>query len=57
VPERGQPVEALNRVLLAAAGEPKALWEVPRGDHTDGLAAAPREYERRVVRFFSRALT
>jgi fermentation-respiration switch protein FrsA (DUF1100 family) len=64
-PRRGWPLErvlfalageALNRVYLEAAGEPKALWTVPDGGHTGGLSARPAEYERRVVGFFDRAL-
>jgi uncharacterized protein len=42
-----------NRVFYRAAGRPKTLWEMP---HTGGLATHPREYERRVVAFFERAL-
>jgi dienelactone hydrolase len=41
---------------FAAAREPKQQWLVPRGGHTDGIIAMPREYERRVVGFFDRAL-
>jgi dienelactone hydrolase len=48
--------EVLNREYVARAGEPKAIWEVARGGHTDALAAEPREYERRIVGFFDRAL-
>ena len=40
----------------AAAGEPKELWLVPGSEHTGGLKADPREYERRVVAFLDRAL-
>jgi fermentation-respiration switch protein FrsA (DUF1100 family) len=39
-----------------AAGEPKAIWKVPGSRHTGGIDARPREYERRVVGFFDRAL-
>ncbi len=52
----GNPDESLNRVYLARAGRPKALWEVARGGHTGALAAEPGEYERRVVGFFDAAL-
>ena len=48
--------EVLNREYYARAGEPKAIWEVARGGHTGALAAEPREYERRIVGFFDRAL-
>jgi dienelactone hydrolase len=41
---------------FAAAREPKQQWLVPRGGHTGGISAMPREYERRVVRFFDRSL-
>jgi hypothetical protein len=30
----------------------KQLWEVPGSKHIGGLAAHPREYERRIVAFF-----
>jgi len=33
-----------------------ALWETDSA-HTGGYDAAPREYERRVVRFFSKSLS
>ena len=45
-----------NRVFYRAAAEPKTLWEMPTAAHTGGLAAYPKEYERRVVAFFDRAL-
>ena len=48
--------EQLNRDYHAAAAEPKALWEIPESEHTRGLDARPREYERRVVGFFDGAL-
>jgi len=48
--------EDLNRGYFAAAGEPKTLWEIPESRHVGGLSARPREYERRVVGFFDRAL-
>jgi uncharacterized protein len=41
---------------FAAAREPKQQWLVPRGGHTDGISAMPREYERRVIGFFDRSL-
>jgi uncharacterized protein len=48
--------EELNRGYVAAAGEPKALWEIPESRHVGGIAARPVEYERRVVGFFDAAL-
>jgi uncharacterized protein len=48
--------EDLNRGYFKAAGEPKALWEIPESGHVGGLEARPAEYERRVVGFFDRAL-
>lgn len=44
-----------NPDYFAAAGQPKQIWEA-QGGHTDGLERQPREYERRVVGFFDRAL-
>jgi uncharacterized protein len=48
--------EDLNRGYFAAARAPKALWEIPESGHVGGLDARPREYERRVTRFFDNAL-
>jgi hypothetical protein len=48
--------EDLNRGYYKAAGEPKALWEIPESKHVGGQKARPREYERRVIAFFDRAL-
>jgi hypothetical protein len=53
---RGVESEVLNKQFYAAAGEPRALWEIPEAGHTGGLEARPAEYERRVVGFFDRAL-
>ena len=53
---RGHGDESLNRVYYAAAHQPKSLWEVAQGGHTGAMAARPREYDRRVVGFFDRAL-
>lgn len=47
---------AESRRLFAAAREPKALWVVPRAGHEDLQAAAPAEYERRVLAFLAGAL-
>jgi dienelactone hydrolase len=55
--EHGQPNEIdLTQKYYKSAREPKALWEVPDAGHTHGLSVRPREYERRVVTFFDRAL-
>jgi hypothetical protein len=32
------------------------LWTIPEAHHTGGLESRPREYERRAIRFFDRAL-
>ena len=53
---QGGSEKAPNRSFYAKAGEPKAIWEVPVGDHTDGITVRPKEYERRVIGFFDRAL-
>jgi fermentation-respiration switch protein FrsA (DUF1100 family) len=52
----GQGAETLNPTFYDAAREPKMLWEIPEASHTGGLDARPREYERRVVGFFDKAL-
>ncbi len=55
--EDGQEVEkTVNPVYFDAAFAPKAIWEVPGSGHTQGIETQPKEYERRVVRFFDRAL-
>ena len=46
----------LNPKYYAAAGRPKQSWEIPEASHTGGIVARPKEYERRVVGFFDRAL-
>ena len=53
---RGNPDEELNRVYRAAAGPTVSHWEIPEAGHTGGLAAAPAEYERRVIDFLDQAL-
>jgi fermentation-respiration switch protein FrsA (DUF1100 family) len=45
-----------NRAFYGAAGQPKAIWEVPEADHVGAQAARPREYEQRVTRFFDQSL-
>ena len=55
--EHDQPnVRALTPRYYRNAGEPKALWRVSGAGHTGGIDAQPREYERRVIGFFDRAL-
>jgi fermentation-respiration switch protein FrsA (DUF1100 family) len=45
-----------NTAFYRAAGEPKAIWEVPEAGHVGAQEARPREYEQRVTRFFDQAL-
>jgi dienelactone hydrolase len=53
----GQGGEAeLSQTFYEAAREPKTVWQVPGAGHTGGIEAQPREYERRVIAFFDRAL-
>ena len=52
----GNADEVLNRVYLRAGGRRTELWEIPVGGHAGGLAARPREYERRIVDFLDSAL-
>jgi uncharacterized protein len=55
--QHDQPnVRALTPRYYGAAGKPKSLWRVPGASHTGGVDAHPREYERRVIAFFDRAL-
>lgn len=55
--ENDQPnVRALTPRYYRAAGGPKELWQIPGASHTGGIDSQPREYERRVVAFFDRAL-
>ena len=55
--EHGQSNEInLTQKYYEAAGDPKALWQVRGAGHTHGLSVRPREYERRVLAFFDRAL-
>ena len=41
----------------AAGGDRVEVWTVEGGGHTDGLAVAPEEWERRVVGFFDEHLS
>jgi hypothetical protein len=54
--DRGQGGEELSADFYEVAGEPKELWKTD-SKHTGGYDAAPVEYERRVVRFFSKSLS
>jgi hypothetical protein len=53
---RGNADEELNSVYRDAGGPTVTHWEIAQAGHTGGFAAAPAEYERRVVGFFDRAL-
>ena len=48
--------ENMNPDYYRLAGEPKAIWAIPEATHIQGISARPKEYERRVVDFFDRAL-
>ena len=52
----GRGGEQLNPRYYEAAGQPKQLWSIPDAGHMEGIKAHPKEYERRVVAFFDRAL-
>jgi uncharacterized protein len=55
--EHGQAGERnLNPTYYRSAREPKEIWEVPGSGHVGGITAQPKEYERRVIGFFNRAL-
>lgn len=53
---RGNGDEELNAVYQRAGGPSFSRWEIPDAGHTGGLSTEPREYERRVARFFDTAL-
>ena len=48
--------EELNPDYYRAASAPKTIWKIAEAGHVGGFEARPREYERRVTRFFDRAL-
>jgi uncharacterized protein len=48
--------EDMNPIYYRLAGRPKAIWAIPEAGHIQGITARPKEYERRVVDFFDRAL-
>ena len=55
--EHGQDGERnLNPQYYRAAHQPKSIWEVPGSGHVGGMDARPKQYEKRVVGFFDRAL-
>jgi uncharacterized protein len=54
--KKGAGGEDNNPDYYAAARGPKQIWKIDTS-HTHGLTARPVEYERRVVRFFDRALS
>jgi fermentation-respiration switch protein FrsA (DUF1100 family) len=54
--QHGQGGEQLNATYRRRAGTSASLWSISGARHTGGLSARPREYERRVVGFFDRAL-
>lgn len=45
-----------SQQMFSAAGEPKELWVVPRGEHVDLYPLAKDEYEQRVLGFFGKYL-
>jgi dienelactone hydrolase len=53
---QGGREKAPNDGFYAAAGEPKQIWEVPKGQHIAGITTQPEQYERRVIGFFDDAL-
>jgi len=48
--------EELNSNYYNAAHQPKTLWRIAAAHHVGGLAAAPTQYEHRVISFFDQAL-
>jgi dienelactone hydrolase len=55
--EHGQDGERnLNPTYYRSAHEPKMIWKVPGSGHTGGINVRPKQYERRVIGFFDRAL-
>jgi fermentation-respiration switch protein FrsA (DUF1100 family) len=52
----GGNVEHMSREYYELAQGPKQIWEMPTAKHVGGIYDQPKEYERRVVGFFDRAL-
>ena len=48
------PKRHAEAIFLAASG-PKELWLVPKARHQKAMETAPKEFQSRVLRFFSRA--
>jgi fermentation-respiration switch protein FrsA (DUF1100 family) len=45
-----------ERLLYAAAGQPKQQWIAPSGGHAGALATHTGDYEQRVLAFFAQYL-
>jgi uncharacterized protein len=45
-----------NRLFYRAAGEPRELWELPKGEHGAAILADSHAYIQRVTEFFLREL-
>lgn len=45
-----------NRLFYEAAGEPRELWEVPRGEHGAAILADSHAYIQRITEFFQKEL-
>lgn len=52
----GNGGEELNTEYFAAAGDPKELWTIEGGGHTEGYATEPEEFTKRVSTFFTEHL-
>jgi uncharacterized protein len=49
-------VETMNPTYYRLAQGSKTIWGIPNIGHMGGITAHPKEYERRVIAFFERAL-
>ena len=45
-----------NRLFYQAAGEPRELWEVPKGEHGAAILAGSHAYMQRITQFFQKEL-
>ena len=54
--EKGAGGASRQHPLLPARARPTEIWRSPAPTHMNGAEAQPREYERRIVAFFDRAL-